>query len=98
VGQPAWWGPAGGGKGGYDRWAQAEKRKEKKENGFNSNLKLIFQIYSNLIQSKQDIPELRKFEINYGGKVFEIRRNVSYRNFLKFEMDFELKIMETSMG
>jgi hypothetical protein len=41
---PRWqWG------GGYDRWARARKRKE---NGFNSNLKLIFQIYSNLIRFK----------------------------------------------
>jgi hypothetical protein len=60
------WGPADGGKGGYDRWARAGKRKERKENGFNSNLKLIFQIYSNLIRSKQDLPELRKFKIKYG--------------------------------
>jgi hypothetical protein len=98
-----WASPHGGvqlavGREGMTGGPRPRKEKKKKENGFNSNLKLIFQIYSNLIQSKQDIPELRKFEINYGGKVFEIRRNVSYRNFLKFEMDFELKIMETSMG
>jgi hypothetical protein len=24
------WGPAGGGKGGYDRWAQPRERKERK--------------------------------------------------------------------
>jgi hypothetical protein len=42
------------------------KEKKEKENRFNSNLKLTFQIYSNLIQSKQDLLELRKFEINYG--------------------------------
>jgi hypothetical protein len=49
------------------------KEKKEKENRFNSNLKLVFQIYSNLIRSKKDIPELRKFEINYGWKVFETR-------------------------
>jgi hypothetical protein len=27
VGRPTGWGPAGGGKGGYDRWAQAGERK-----------------------------------------------------------------------
>jgi hypothetical protein len=74
------------------------KEKKEKENGFNSNLKVIFQIYSNMIQSKQDLPKLRKFEINYGWKIFEIRSNFSYGKFLKFEMNFELKIMEASMG
>jgi hypothetical protein len=42
------------------------KENKEKENGFNSNLKLIFQIYSILNRSKQNLPELRKFEINYG--------------------------------
>jgi hypothetical protein len=42
------------------------KEKKEKENRFNSNLKLIFQIYSNLIRSKQDLSKLGKFEINYG--------------------------------
>jgi hypothetical protein len=47
---------------------------------------------------KRDLTELKKSEINYGWKSFEIKKNFAYRNFLKFEMDFELKIMEASMG
>jgi hypothetical protein len=41
---------------------------------------------------------LQKFEIKYGWKRFEVRNNFAYRNFLKFQMDFELKIMEASIG
>jgi hypothetical protein len=98
-----WAGPWGGvqltvGREGMTGGHGPGKEKKEKENRFNSNLKLVFQIYSNLIRSKKDIPELRKFEINYGWKVFETRRNFSYRNFLKFKMDFELKVMEISMG
>ncbi len=69
-------------------------KEKRKENGFNSNLKLIFQIYSNLIRFKQDLPELRKFEIKYEWKVFNIRNNFPYKEFLRFKMDFELKFRE----
>jgi hypothetical protein len=42
------------------------KKIKKKKTDSIQNLKLIFQIYSNLIRSKQDLPKLRKFKINYG--------------------------------
>jgi hypothetical protein len=73
-----WASPRGGvqlvvGREGITGGPGTGKEKREKENGFNLNLKLIFQIYSNLIQSKQDLSKLRKFEINYGWKVLEIR-------------------------
>jgi hypothetical protein len=34
---------------------------------------------------------LRKIEMKYGWKVFEMRNNFDYRNFLRFWTDFELK-------
>jgi hypothetical protein len=37
---------------------------------------------------------LKKLEIKYGWKELEIRNNVLYRNFSRFEMEFELKIRE----
>jgi hypothetical protein len=41
---------------------------------------------------------LQKFEIKYGWKVFEIRNNFTYKYFLRFKMDFELKFREPSMS
>jgi hypothetical protein len=74
------------------------KEKKEKENRFNSNLKLIFQIYSNLIRSQQDLPGLENFEIKYSWKEFEIRNNFPYRNFVRFLMDFEQKFREASIS
>jgi hypothetical protein len=37
---------------------------------------------------------LEKLEIKYGWKGLEIRNNVSYRNFSRFKMKFELKFKE----
>jgi hypothetical protein len=42
-------------------------------------------------QPKRDLPELEKFEIKYGCEGFEEGNNVIHRNFLRFEMDYELK-------
>jgi hypothetical protein len=42
-------GPTGSEKGGMTGGPELGKEKMKKENGLNSNLKLILQIYSNLI-------------------------------------------------
>jgi hypothetical protein len=52
----------------------------------------------NFDQSKKNLPILKKFEIKYGREGFEERSNFSYRNFLRFEMDFELKVIEFSMS
>jgi hypothetical protein len=47
---------------------------------------------------KQDLPGLRKVETKYGWKVFAIRNKLPARDFLRFEMDFELKFREASMS
>jgi hypothetical protein len=44
------------------------------------------------------LSELGKLEIKYGWKVFEIRNNFPYTDFLRFKMNFELKFIETSMS
>jgi hypothetical protein len=54
------------------------------------------QTCSNLIRFKQDLPELENLEIKYGFEGFDERNNFAYRNFLRFEMYFELKFKENS--
>jgi hypothetical protein len=49
----------------------------------------LIQTHSNFTRSKQDLPELDKFEIKYGFEGFVERKNFPYRNFFIFEMDFE---------
>jgi hypothetical protein len=41
---------------------------------------------------------LEKLEIKYGWKELEMRNNSSYRNLSIFELKFELKFKEFSMG
>jgi hypothetical protein len=36
----------------------------------------------------------QKFQIKYGWKELEIRNNIYYKIFSRFEMEFELKIIE----
>jgi hypothetical protein len=43
-------------------------------------------------------PGPQNFETKYGWKVFEIRNNFPYRDFLRFEMDLEPKFREPSMS
>jgi hypothetical protein len=43
---------------------------------------------------KQDPPGVEKFPVKYGWKELEIRNNSPYRNFSRFEMEFELKFRE----
>jgi hypothetical protein len=45
---------------------------------------------------KSDFFKLEKFEVNYGCERFEIRNNLPFRNFSRFEMDFELKFKKAS--
>jgi hypothetical protein len=52
------------------------------------------QTHSNFIRSKQDLPKLKNFEIEYGCQGFDVRNNFSYRNFLIFETGCEPKIRE----
>jgi hypothetical protein len=37
---------------------------------------------------------LQKFQIKYGWKDLEIRNNLTYSNFSRFKIEFELKIRE----
>jgi hypothetical protein len=41
-----------------------------------------------------DLPELEKIEIKYGCVGFKERNNLFYRDFFRFEMDFELENKE----
>jgi hypothetical protein len=43
---------------------------------------------------KKDLPELKKFEIEYGFEVFEERNNFLHMNVFRLEMYLELKIWE----
>jgi hypothetical protein len=43
------------------------------------------------------LSELENFQIKYGFEGFEIRNNFPYRNFSRFEKDFELKFEKASM-
>jgi hypothetical protein len=58
----------------------------------------LIQTCPNLLWSKQDFPVPQNFEIKYCWKVFEIKNDFPYRDFLIFEMGFELKFTEASMG
>jgi hypothetical protein len=58
----------------------------------------IFQIRLNSIQTKTDPPVPQKIELKYSWREFEVRNNFSYKDFLRFKMDFELKFREVSMG
>jgi hypothetical protein len=95
IGGPAGSGPCLAAREGEREWMAGGPRW-----WFNEfkTIEIHFQMCSNLIWSKRGLPQPQKIEINYGWKGFEIRSNFTYRNFLKFEMDVELKIMEASMG
>jgi hypothetical protein len=45
---------------------------------------------------KRWIFQTRKNEIKYGFESFEVRSNFTYRNFLRFETEIELKIRKDS--
>jgi hypothetical protein len=47
---------------------------------------------------KQGLPGIENFEIKYGCEGFDERNNFFYRNFSRFEMEFELKFREASMS
>jgi hypothetical protein len=47
-----------------------------------------------LIRSKQDLPELGKFEIKYEFGGFKEMNNFIHTNFIRLEMYFKLKIWE----
>jgi hypothetical protein len=62
-----------------------------------SNKFKIFQFCSNLIQTKTNLLEVKKFEIKYGCEGFCVRNNFPYRNFSIFEKYFELKFRKNMM-
>jgi hypothetical protein len=57
-----------------------------------------FKFSSNFDSFKRYLTVLKKFQIKYGWKEIEIRNNFPYRNFSRFEMEFELKNQRTSMS
>jgi hypothetical protein len=44
---------------------------------------------SDFVCSKQDLPEVEKFEIKYNSYSFEEMTNFIHRNFFRFKLDFE---------
>jgi hypothetical protein len=66
---------------------------QKYSNGSNE-----IRIPPNLGGFERYIPALQKFEIKYGWKEYEMWNNVTYRNFLRFLMNFELKFRESPMS
>jgi hypothetical protein len=58
----------------------------------------LIQTHPNLFRSKLDVPVPQNFEIKYGLKLFVIKNNFSYRDFVIFEIGFELKFREASMS
>jgi hypothetical protein len=58
----------------------------------------IFQNRPNSIQTKTNPPVTQKIELNYGWRAFEVRNKFPYKSFLRFKIDFELKLREISMG
>jgi hypothetical protein len=84
------------GKPSVDRWAPVISGSEREDLTCGllcKNLIIsIFQIHSNLIRFKIDLPELEQLEIKYGCEYFELRNNVPYCNFSRFGMNFELKL------
>jgi hypothetical protein len=53
-----------------------------------------FKFDPNFNRSKRCLPLLEKFQIKYGWKELGIRNNLSYRNFSRFETEFDLKFRE----
>jgi hypothetical protein len=79
----AWAGPMGGGSG---------PGPTKIPNWILPNLKI--RTKPNWFCSKSDLPRLKKFQVKCGFEVFQIRNNFPYRNFFRFEADFEWKFRE----
>jgi hypothetical protein len=52
------------------------------------------QTHSNWIRSKNDLPELKKFEIKCGSEGFEEINNFLHMKFFRFDLDVEFKIRE----
>jgi hypothetical protein len=57
-----------------------------------------FNPVQNFVQSKLDLPGLENFDIKFGCEVFDERDNFPYRNFSRFEIEFELKFREASLS
>jgi hypothetical protein len=64
---------------------------------FSNRIKFIsngFKFAPKFDRSKICLPVLGKLEVKYGWKELEIRNNFPYRNFSRFEKEFELKFRE----
>jgi hypothetical protein len=64
---------------------------------FSNRIKFIsngFKFAPNVDRSKRCLPQLQKFQMKYGWKELEIRNNFPYRNFSRFETEFEQEFRE----
>jgi hypothetical protein len=62
-----------------------------------NEIEFKFNTRSNFLWPKQDIPEIKKFEIKYVFEGFDERNNFLHRNFSRFEMDFKIKFRESKV-
>jgi hypothetical protein len=98
-------GGGGGSVGGADRWAgpgvgpscKREGERMACGPGCNSKKFKIIQICSNLVRIKTSLSELKNFKIKYGFGGFEEMNYFLHRNFIRFKMNFELKIWEVKV-
>jgi hypothetical protein len=85
-----------GGKREADRWGfySSSRRDQRGANRFKwfQTISKLFKFH--LIQKGPS--QLKKFEIKYGFEGFDERNNFSYKNVLRFEVDFELNFREAS--
>jgi hypothetical protein len=64
---------------------------------FSNRIKFIsngFKFAPNFDRSKRCLLLIEKLEVKYGWKEIKIRNNFPYRNFSRFEKEFELKFRE----
>jgi hypothetical protein len=60
---------------------------------FSNRIKFIsngFKFATNFDRSKRCLPVLKNIQIKFGLKEIQIRNNFPYRNFSRFEIEFEL--------
>jgi hypothetical protein len=97
-----WAGPAQGGtcwhgeEGEAAGWDRLQREREPTDRRARSR-KSKFKTDSNLTLSKTGVPGLKKSKIKYGYEGFKEGNNFLHRNFLRFELYFELKIWEVKV-
>jgi hypothetical protein len=90
----------GGPVGGADMWGPAVRGRGREWQVGPAAIQVkfeIIQILSNLVRIKTSLPELENFEIKYAFGGFEEMNNFLHRNFIRFEMNFEVKFWEVKV-